>query len=292
MFHARDSRSRGPGSVRVSNRCTTTRVPSGEMRGNSATLDPPYRAESRDRPSVAAVPHQAVLVGRRVLQTSVPVRRPISGRPGARRRVREVSHRLRPAGKLEAVRVKRLSDRDAVDHVEQPSRLRVDRRPHFRQLLRTSVVGRAHHHGRRAVAAGGIKKVAAVWQERRIAMTHVPGDSVEHGHWRALAAGCRDARKRLTIVRAEDDHACRAPGAVVRARGIGEHLRAGGTQIETLQFALRAERDGAAVGRPERLDGVLGVRERRYRERIEPADPERSAAVRRPAGEEQLLSIG
>src|SRR5204863_474898 len=68
-----------------------------------------------------------------------------------------------------------------------------------------------------------------------------------------LAAGRRHASERGPEVRAEDDRPRRTPGTVIQASGVGERLRTSGAQIDALEFALRAEDDRAAVGRPERF---------------------------------------
>ena len=54
-----------------------------------------------------------------------------------------------------------------------------------------------------------------------------------------------------------------SPDELVRAgRYVREGLRLSTTEIDALEFAVREEPEGAVVGRPERVDRILGARQR------------------------------
>ncbi len=79
----------------------------------------------------------------------------------------------------------------------------------------------------------------------------------------------------------EDDDVVDAPARPAAVGGLADRLHDAAGGRHPLQFPLREEADGAAVGRPERDHGVVGAWQRLDAEPVHPPDPERVVGRRR-----------
>ena len=104
------------------------------------------------------------------------------------------------------------------------------------------------------------------------------------GHVDGNAARRRDPLDRNPAgARREHDDIVTIPRSAAAVGRVAQRLRGTAAGGDFLQLALREESDVAAIGRPERIRGVLGERHRLSLKRIHRTQPELPFSVHRAA---------
>ena len=185
-----------------------------------------------------------------------------------------------------------------VAHEEKVARrvLRGRRRPEER--LRLAAVEGTHQDlvpfgGKRAREAREKEKVLSVRKEERQPVRIVAALRVELRKRLRLAAVLRDDVKGAARRGREDDDARRTPGPALRkVGGRAEDRRWPARGLDPLELLVGPESDEAAVGRPERVLGILCSRERLRLGRIQGPHVEPHPPVGTAGRERELAAVG
>src|SRR5437588_3076048 len=133
-----------------------------------------------------------------------------------------------------------------------------------------------------------VEEMSAIRQEYGKA---VNTGSVDRGH-RSGNSTHRSYAVQRTIVRCrKDDEAIAVPRPAPAGRGVAQSLGRTAVDIDPLQLSFGKESDGATIGRPERIGGVFGTRQRLSHERIERPNPELLLTFY-SLGDGQIASVG
>ena len=205
---------------------------------------------------------------------------------------------MRLALELETDGVESLRHEGRVAHEEEPARGVLGGRGRAQDRLRIAAVERSHEDlvaldGRGAPDPGQEKEVRPVREEEREPVRVVAALGVQFRELLHLPAVRGHGRERTARRRREHDDALRAPGpALWKVRRRAQDRRRSARGVDLLELLVRAEGDEPAVGRPERVLGAVGSRERLGVGGVQGTDVETHLRVRPARRECELPPVG
>src|SRR5256714_8772485 len=105
------------------------------------------------------------------------------------------------------------------------------------------------------------------------------------------AAGC-NAIERAVVITSKNNYAIAIPSAAPSIWRVAECLRRTAGRVDFLQFGLREVSDEAAIGRPERIRGILSTSQWLGRKRSQRPNPKQLFSTRRTNDNYDAKTIG